>query len=138
MRVVFDTNLLVSYLLSHRPPIATLIEVHLAQEDFVLLTALPLLVELERVLGYPKLQRYYTQDEKQRFLALVSALSKVVDVPEAIPAISRDPDDDWVIACGVVGKANFIVSGDNDLVELVNVGEMRIVTPAQFLNILNP
>ena len=38
IRAVLDTNLLVSYLLTHRPPIATLIDEHLAQEHFVLVT----------------------------------------------------------------------------------------------------
>jgi putative PIN family toxin of toxin-antitoxin system len=138
MRAVFDTNLFVSYLLSHRPPIATLLDVHLAQDNFMLLTAPPLLLELERVLDYPKLKRYYAEEEKKRFLALLGAVSKIVALPEAIPSISRDPDDDWVIACAVVGKADFIVSGDKDLLELDQIDEIKILTPAQFLEILNP
>ena len=56
IRVVLDTNLLVSYLLTHRPPIATLIDQHLARDSFVLETAPELLAELDRVLAYPKLQ----------------------------------------------------------------------------------
>ncbi|MBT3392308.1 MAG: putative toxin-antitoxin system toxin component, PIN family [Chloroflexi bacterium] len=138
MRAVFDTNLFVSYLLSHRPPIATLLDVHLVQDNFMLLTAPPLLLELERVLDYPKLKRYYAEEEKKRFLALLGAVSKIVALPEAIPSISRDPDDDWVIACAVVGKADFIVSGDKDLLELDQIDEIKILTPAQFLEILNP
>lgn len=138
MRVVFDTNLLVSYLLSHRHPIATLIDVHLGKGDFVLLSAQPLLQELERVLNYPKLKRYYSEAEKKRFLALVSVVNELISLPETIPHISRAPDDDWVIACGVVGKADWIISGDKDLVELDPIGDIKILTPAQFLDILNP
>ena len=48
IRAVLDTNLLVSYLLTHRPPIATLINHHLSRDDFVLVTASELLAELER------------------------------------------------------------------------------------------
>jgi hypothetical protein len=54
-----------------------------------------------------------------RFVALVMALSEVVDLPNSseeetsIPRISRDPDDDRVIACAVFGEADVIVSGDN-------------------------
>ena len=114
IRVVLDTNLLVSYLLTHRPPIAALIDNHLAQDHFLLLTAPELLAELDRVLAYPKLQRYYTDEVRTRFVALVMALSEVVDLPETIPRICRDPDDDRVIACAVVGKADVIVSGDGD------------------------
>lgn len=136
IRAVFDTNLLVSYLLTHRPPIATLIDHHLAQDDFVLVTAPELLAELERVLVYPKLQRYYTDDERTRFVALVMALSEVVDLPETIPRVSRDPDDDQVIACAVVGEADVIISGDDDLLNLEQVGNMPILTAAQFLELL--
>lgn len=133
MRAVFDTNLLVSYLLVHRPPLATLVDEYLAQENFTLVTAPELLAELERVLRYPRLQRYYDAPQRDRFVALVAALSEVVELPTNIPAISRDPDDDRVIACAVVGRADFIVSGDKDLLTLKQVGRIPILTAAEFL-----
>jgi putative PIN family toxin of toxin-antitoxin system len=136
MRAVLDTNLLVSYLLTHHPPIATIIDGFLAQDEFVMVTAPELLTELDRVLTYPKLQRYYTDEERTRFVALVMALGEVVDVPETIPRICRDPDDDRLIACAVVGEADVIVSGDNDLLALERVGDIPILTAAQFLAML--
>jgi putative PIN family toxin of toxin-antitoxin system len=132
-RAVFDTNLLVSYLLVHRPPIAALLNVHLAQGRFSLITALELLEELARVLRYPRLQRYYDAATRDRFVALIAALSEVVELPEAIPPISRDPDDDRVIACAVVGRADVIVSGDKDLLALKQVGRIPVLTAAEFL-----
>lgn len=136
IRAVLDTNLLVSYLLTHRPPIAILLDHHLARDDFVLVTAPELLAELDRVLAYPKLQRYYTDEERTRFVALVMALAEVVDLPETIPRICRDPDDDRVIACAVVGGADVIVSGDDDLLALERAGGIPILTAAQFLEML--
>lgn len=133
LRAVFDTNLLVSYLLVHRPPLATLIDEALAQERFILLTAPELLAELERVLQYPRLQRYYNATQRDRFVALIAALGEVVDLPADIPAISRDPDDDRVIACAVVGRADVIVSGDKDLLTLKQVGRIPILTATEFL-----
>ena len=136
IRAVLDTNLLVSYLLTHRPPIATLIDDLLTKDKFVMVTAPQLLAELERVLTYPKLQSYYTDEERARFVALVMALSEVMDLPETIPRICRDPDDDWVIACAVVGEADVIVSGDDDLVALEQVEGIAVLTAAQFLDML--
>ena len=52
IRAVLDTNILVTYLLTHRLPIATLIDRHLAREGFVLLSARELLAELDRVLQH--------------------------------------------------------------------------------------
>ena len=136
IRAVLDTNVLVSYLLTYRPPIATLIDHHLTSDAFVLVTAPELLSELDRVLTYPKLQRYYTGEERTRFVALVMALGEVVDLPETIPRICRDPDDDRLIACAVVGEADVIVSVDNDLLALERVGDIPILTAAQFLEML--
>jgi putative PIN family toxin of toxin-antitoxin system len=136
IRVVLDTNLLVSYLLTHRPPIATLIDDFLAKGEFAMMTAPELLAELDRVLRYPKLQRYYTDEERTRFVALVLALSEVVELPETIPRICRDPDDDRLIACAVVGEADVIVSGDDDLLALKQVGDISILTAVQFLEML--
>lgn len=133
IRVVFDTNLLVSYLISHRPPIATLLDQHLAAGRFVLLTAPALLEELDRVLRYPRLQQYYSDETRTRFIALVAALSEMVELPDAVPRICRDPDDDWVIACAIAGGANVIVSGDHDLLALGKVGNLPILSATQFL-----
>ena len=137
IRAVLDTNLRVSYLLTHQPPMATLIDEHLAQERFCLVTATVLLKELDRVLRYPKLQRYYSEETRTRYVALIAALSKVVELPESVPPICRDPDDDWVIACAVAGEADCIVSGDRDLLSLERVGEISILSAAQFLEMLS-
>ena len=136
IRAVLDTNLLASYLLTHRPPIATVVDKHLAQAHFVLLTGVALLEELDRVLQYPRLQRYYTKEARTRSVALIAALSAVIELPESVPRICRDPDDDWVIACAVAGKADVIVSGDCDLLALERVGEIPILSAAQFLTYL--
>lgn len=133
IRAVLDTKLLVSYLLTHRPPIATLIDERLSQERCSLVTAAVLLEELERVLRYPRLQRYYSEETRTRYVALIAALSELVELPESVPSICRDPDDDWVIACAVIGEADYIVSGDCDLLALERVGEIPILSAAQFL-----
>lgn len=136
IRAVLDTNVLVSYLLIHRPPIATLVDDMLTNEELVMVTAPELLEELDRVLTYPKLQRYCSDEERRRFVALVMALSEVVNLPDTIPRICRDPDDDWLVACAVVGRADVIVSGDDDLLALERIGSTPIVTPAQLLQTL--
>jgi len=133
IRAVMDTNLLVSYLLVHRPPISELIDIHLAQNDWTLLTAPALLQELDRVLLNPRLHRYYNEEMRLRFLALIAVLSEVVELPEIIPRVCRDPDDDWVIACAVVGRADIIVSGDRDLLDLKRVGGTPVLSAREFL-----
>ena len=74
LQTVLDTNLLVSYLLTHRPPI----DKHLALEHCSLVTGATLLEELDRVLCYPRLQRYYNEENRTQYVALIAALSEVV------------------------------------------------------------
>ena len=133
MRVVLDTNFWVSYLISHRLPIADVIDIHLAHGDFEAVTSKVLLEELDWVLQYPKLQHYYEPETRLRFVALVAALSELVDLPENVPAICRHPADDWVIATAVAGNAEVIVSGNRHLLELKQVGEIRVLSPRLFL-----
>jgi len=134
MRVVIDPNLLASYLLTHRGPIARIIDVHLAGEDFTLLTCAPLLEELERILNYPKFRAYFPRETGQRFLALVAALSELVDMPDEVQRVVRDPKDDYLITCALAGKADFIISGDKDLLDLKNAGSSRVVSARYFVD----
>ena len=53
--------------------------------------------------------------------------------PAAVPKVSRDPDDDHVLACAVSAKADRIVSGDNDLLTLKQHRGIAILTPAPAL-----
>jgi putative PIN family toxin of toxin-antitoxin system len=64
------------------------------------------------------------------------ALSEVVELPETIPRICRDPADDRVIACAVAGRADVIVSRDRDLLVLERVGEIPILSASRVLALL--
>jgi putative PIN family toxin of toxin-antitoxin system len=135
MRAVIDTNLLVTYLISHRDPMATIIDDHLAQGDFAMLSSPELLAELDRALSYPRLQKSYDKDTRLRFVALIAQLAEMQNLPDEIPAISRDPDDDKFIACAIAGRADFLVSGNQDLLRLEQVGDVRIITAREWLEI---
>ena len=88
------------------------------------------------MLAYPKLQRYYADETRTRFVTLIAALSEVVELPETIPRICRGPGDDQVIACAVAGGADVIVSGDRDLLVLEQVGDIPILSAARFLELV--
>jgi putative PIN family toxin of toxin-antitoxin system len=136
MRVVIDPILLVNYLLTHRGPIAQIIDTYLAQEDFTLLGCVQLLEELDRVLQYSKFQRYFDDKTRLRFVALIASLSELVDVPDQMPRLVRDPKDDYLIACALAGKADFLVSGDKDVLDIKAVETVKMVAAKQFLKIL--
>jgi len=61
----------------------------------------------------------------------------VVTPTEAVEIV-RDPDDNRLIEAAQAGQADVIVSGDQDLLTLVHVGQISILTPREFLESLNP
>jgi uncharacterized protein len=60
------------------------------------------------------------------------ALNSLSAAPLSKP-VCRDPDDDAVLALALAAQVNFIVSGDNDLLDLQAFESIRIVTPAEAL-----
>ena len=111
LRAVFDTNVFVSAFLSRNPtsPTRELIE-RWRNGEFVLLISDALADEIIEKL----LQKGIPLYKVLEFTALLGQLADWIEVPaEAVrPLIAQDPDDDHVIACAVVGKADCLVTYD--------------------------
>jgi putative PIN family toxin of toxin-antitoxin system len=133
MRVVLDTNVLLSGLLWHGPP-HTLIE-RVREGTLFLVSSPALLAELAEVIARPEfaaiLARSNTSPEHS--LAELRALAEVIEpAPLAMP-VCRDPDVDAVLALAIAARADLIVSGDRDLLDLPRFQDIAIVTPAEAL-----
>jgi len=136
MRVVLDTNVLVS---------ATLIRG--GNEDqilrawrrgaFDLVFSPATLEEVGRVLTYEKLRkhRWLSDDEVVGLLESLASQSVMVPGTTAITA-SRDPGDDKFLVAGLEGEAEYVVTGDKDLLALEAYQQLRIMRPAAFLRIV--
>lgn len=136
LRAVADTNVVVSALLWRGAPhrLFGRIEPELLQ----LYSSRALLSELEGVLVRRKLARAVRATGKT-VPALVSEYRALVRLvaPFALTAqVVRDPDDDAVIACALAAQAQLIVSGDKDLRSLHAFGAIRIVSPAEALQLV--
>ena len=136
MRAVFDTNVVVSALIWRGTPFALLEAA--AAGDLLLITSAGLLDELRGVLtrGHlaTRLDRHQSSTEKA--VALYANLAQILE-PSTLPLpVSRDPDDDAVLALAAAARADFIVSGDSDLLVLSTFASIPIVTPARALGLL--
>jgi len=60
----------------------------------------------------------------------------VIQIPKALTAVCRDPEDNMVLECALEGHAQYIVSGDKDLLELKEFRGIRIVRAAEFWSFL--
>lgn len=135
MRLVLDTNILVSALITEGTPPDLLYKAWRA-ERFVLVTSEAQITEFLRVIHYPKLKPYLAPYEARQLAeALREEALSADDLPEV--DYSPDPDDNRIIATAIAGKADAIVSGDKrDMLALKKVKGIRIVTARQAVAML--
>lgn len=128
MRIVLDTNVLVSALISTGTPPALLYD-RWARGDFQLVTSAAQVAELRRVLAYDRLRPYITLADAQALSETIDASAIVVDdLPDL--AVARDRDDDVILATAIAAGADLIVTGDKShLLELGSVQGIPIVSP---------
>ncbi len=133
MRIVADTNTALSGLLWPGPP-RRLID-RAREHSVTLCTSLALLAELAEVIGRPKFaERIHAAGLSAA--ALVQDYARLAELVEPAPlpeAISRDPDDDVVLATALGAHADLIVSGDRDLLDLGAFRTIRILTATDAL-----
>lgn len=136
MRLVVDTNVLVSAFLWKGTP-GRLIELA-SEAEIQLFTSGALLNELAEVLHRKKLAKQVqaTGFTAAQLLSHYRRLAFRVTARGLPRQISRDPDDDHVIACSLGAQVELIVSGDHDLLDLKTFQGMPIVTAAQAVRIV--
>jgi putative PIN family toxin of toxin-antitoxin system len=129
-RVVIDTNVLVSSLFftTSTPGLAVERAVTKAQ----LIATTDTLRELIEKLHSPKFDRYVRRERRDALLERVASLVEIIDVLQSIRA-SRDPKDDRFLEAAVNGRADVIITGDKDLLDLNPFRGIAIVTPADYL-----
>jgi putative PIN family toxin of toxin-antitoxin system len=134
--VVIDTNLFVSALVAGGKPLAVLETVRNGISH--LLVTEEILDEMERILRRPKFAPYFLKrgTEPQTFIQMYTALAQVVIPVKVEDCLLDDPKDIMFIECAVAGAATIIVSGDHHLLKLGRCRDVAILTPAQFLNML--
>lgn len=129
-RYVLDTNLIISAVLFKNSKPAKAFRYALKHGE--ILSSLELLEELNEVLGRAKFNRYVTSEEREEFLESLIERIVLIQAVETIQ-ICRDPKDDMVLSLALSGRANYIISGDNDLLVLNPFHDVTIVTAEQFL-----
>jgi putative PIN family toxin of toxin-antitoxin system len=137
MKLVVDTNVLVSSFLWKGTP-GRLIELA-GEKECRLFTSRVLIDELAEVLQRKKLanQVQATGFTTAQMLHNYQKLATMVTARRLAQQVSRDADDDAVLACALAAQADLIVSGDDDLLVLKQFQEIRIVTPAQAVKMIS-
>jgi putative PIN family toxin of toxin-antitoxin system len=129
-RFVLDTNVFVSAALFPGSKPDTVVREVLRTGE--LLASLKTLEELREVLNRKKFERYINRDDKEDFLRDVVDRSTIIE-PNSRISICRDPKDNQILELAISGKADLIITGDDDLLVLNPFQFILIVTPDAWL-----
>jgi uncharacterized protein len=132
LRAVVDTNILVAALIFSGGRVARFRQLW-QDNQFQPLVSKLTVTELIRVLAYPKFK--LTPTEREDLLADYLPYCEAVQMPVELPQIPscRDPDDEPFLHLSIVGQADYLVTGDRDLLTLAAVFDRPIVTAEHFL-----
>jgi putative PIN family toxin of toxin-antitoxin system len=137
MRVVLDTNVIVSALLSpHGVPSQIFHYWELLYFD--LLVSEKSLDELMRVMEYPKIRKRLrsTDEEQAQFVDFLREKALWVTHHEVIQAVQSDMSDNIYLEIALAGQARFLISGDQHLLRLKEFRGIHIIAPTEFLALL--
>jgi putative PIN family toxin of toxin-antitoxin system len=135
LRVVLDTNLLVSYLLTQGMTISRIID-SWENGDIAVLCSPAIFEELVEVVQRPRLRQHMTASPQ----ALIDLLlAEAIQTPGKLTmaGANRDPKDDKFLECALEGEADYIVTGDEDLLTLTQFHGIPIVRPFDFVKMLD-
>lgn len=139
MRVLLDTNLFISHLLApdKEGTIQLLVEAAILG-TYTLLIPSELIQELkEKLTTKIYLRQRIPLEAAQNFInAILTVAEQLSPITQSIPAVGRDLKDDYLLAYAVVGEADYLVTGDQDLQVLKRIQNVKILSPSGFLHIL--
>jgi putative PIN family toxin of toxin-antitoxin system len=129
MRILYDSNVLVK-MLSRRESILKFKED--IKNGIINVSSQHILCEVEAVL----VEKLGSTKQRAKTAARLLGRQSVIVEPKDIPKICRDPFDDYILAAAVVGRVEYLVTADKDLLILEEYKGIKIVTPSKFRKII--
>lgn len=128
-RVIFDTNLWVSFLISNK---LSEFDRLIYKQKIKLVFSKELIDEFLEVVSRSKFLKYFSNSDIQKVLTLFDEYGVIVQITSNIN-ICRDPNDNFLLNLAVDGNANFLLTGDTDLLVIGHIGKTKILTVKEFL-----
>jgi uncharacterized protein len=128
-RVVIDTNLWISFLISKE---YIRLDKILSDKHIVLLYSQQLIDEFIEVALRPKFKKYFSAEDLQALLISMSDKAIFIEVSSTVN-VCRDTKDNFLLALAKDGKASHLLTGDKDLLILKTFGKTKILTITDYL-----
>jgi hypothetical protein len=128
-RIIIDTNLWISFLITKD---FTKLDEIIFSRHGILVFSQELLDEFLEVAKRPKFRRFFSASDIEEILETIDEYADFIKVQTQIE-VCRDPKDNFLLSLSVDGNADFLLTGDKDLLDLVKFGETSIITISDFL-----
>ncbi len=132
MRVVIDTNVWISSLIGK---LLAGLKNYVLDGLIEIVTTDEQIEEIVKVLGRPKFSKYFPDKDIEELLYLIQKTSKFVEIECKIEDC-RDKKDNFILEIAVSGNADFIVTGDKDLIDLTPYKKTQIISYKEFEKVL--
>jgi putative PIN family toxin of toxin-antitoxin system len=138
IRAVLDANIYVSALIRPQGPPGRILRLLVENQAFHLIGSNAIFDEVRRSLNYPRVRRYLPlrTEEIDRWIIAVALIAEPIEGRLKLRAVEKDPDDDEYLAAALEGHAEYVVSGDSDLLDIHEYRGVSIVTAREFVRIL--
>jgi hypothetical protein len=127
-RIIIDTNLWVSFLLTKQ---FSFLDDLLENGKIQLIFSQELLDEFMEVINRPKLRRYFSDDNLELILETIEQYADFINVNSNI-SVCRDPKDNFLLSLAKDGLADYLITGDQDLLVIKRFEKTEIITIAEF------
>lgn len=131
-RIILDTNVMVSFLIGKR---LQRLKDQLSDSSIILIFTDQLISELQLVTTRPKFRKHFEKRDVTELINLISILGLNYQI-QTVPQICRDPKDNFLLGLCEMGKADYLITGDNDLLELAEYGGTKILKAIEFEDLL--
>ena len=129
VKVIIDTNLWISFLISKN--YAQLDEIIFSRKCTLIFSE-ELLEEFLTVIKRPKFRRFFTQEDTENLIETIQEYAEFVEVKSKIE-VWRDEKDNFLLSLSKDSNSNYLITGDNDLLELKEFESTKITTMTDFL-----
>ena len=132
MRVVIDTNIWISYLLGG---LLQRLDEKIFSKEIKIVVSDEMLKELSEVLSRPRFKNIFTAERIKELFSLLDSYAVVVSPSQKVSAC-RDEKDNFLLEVALEGKADYLITGDEDLLVLDSFHNTRILRPKDFEEVL--
>lgn len=128
VKVIFDTNVWISFLIGRR---LLKIKQYISDGSLLIITTEQLLTEIKMVTSREKLKKYFPKESVKELIELLKTIATKVEIKPTY-FICRDPKDNFLLDLIDFSKADYLVTGDKDLIEHNPFKTAKILTPSEF------